>query len=567
MRYIALACDYDGTLAHHGSVSEETLAALERVRASGRKLLLVTGRQMDDLATVFSRFDLFERVVAENGALVADPARREERLLGEAPPAVFVEDLQRRGVTRLGLGRVIVATWRPHENEVLAAIRDLGLELQVIFNKEAVMVLPPGVNKATGLAAALKDLQLSPHNVVAIGDAENDHAMMQACECGVAVANAVPMLKERADLVTEGDHGRGVVELADRLVETDLAELEPALVRHEVLLGRADDGARVGLPSYAGCVLVTGPSGGGKSTLTNGVLERLSDGDYQFCLLDPEGDYEEFGEGVLVGTIQNPPDIKEVLSVLEKPDQNAIVNLTGVQLDDRPAFFEALLPRLLELRNRTARPHWIILDEAHHLLPASWRPVPSLVPQRLHNVLMVTLEVNLLAPAILRPVSTMLLLGQEAGAQLEELSRALGERPPSLPPLALEKGQAASWNRSVPLVFQRFEVEPPRERHRRHRRKYAEGELIEEEHFVFRGPEGKLSLAAENLRSFLKIAEGVDEDTWLHHLRQGEYSRWFREAIKDEQLAEEAAGVERDGPTAQESRARIREAIQRRYAV
>src|SRR5207253_1677558 len=122
------------------------------------------------------------------------------------PPAVFAETLRQRGVSPISVGRVIVATWEPHEQVVLATIRDLGLELQVIFNKGAVMVLPAGVNKASGLAAALKALELSPHEVVGVGDAENDHALLTLCECGVAVANALPALKERADLVTQGNH-------------------------------------------------------------------------------------------------------------------------------------------------------------------------------------------------------------------------------------------------------------------------------------------------------------------------------------------------------------------------
>jgi HAD superfamily hydrolase (TIGR01484 family) len=567
MRYIALACDYDGTLARDGRVPGATVAALERVRASGRKLLLVTGRQLEDLGSMFDRLDLFERVVAENGALLFHPADREQRVLAEPPPEAFVDGLRRLGVEPLAVGRVIVATSRPRETEVLAAIRDLGLELQVIFNKDAVMVLPPGVNKATGLLAALKELQLSFHNVVAVGDAENDHALLQACECGVAVANAVPTLRDRADMVTAGDHGRGVEELAARLVASDLADLQTSLVRHDVLLGRRDDGQDMRLPAYDGCVLLTGPSGGGKSSLTNGVLERLSDAAYQFCLIDPEGDYEQFGTGVLVGTIRNPPDVEEVLSVLNAPGQNAIVNLTGVPTDERPSFFERLVPRLVELRARTARPHWIIIDEAHHLLPGSWRPVPTLLPQHLHNVLVVTLEPALLAPAILRPVTTMLVIGDHPGAAVDALAASVGERVPPLPPARLEKGQAAMWLRAAPLGLQTFTVEQPRERHRRHRRKYAEGELIPEAHFVFRGPEGKLSLAAENLRSFLKMAEGVDEGTWLHHLGRREYSQWFRAAIKDEQLADEAADIEAARLPAGESLARIRDAIRRRYAL
>src|SRR5512132_3540739 len=187
MRYHALACDYDGTLAHDGRVSSTTVASLERLRESGRRLVMVTGRLLDDLMTVFDRLDLFDAVVAENGAVVHFPSTRETLILGAMPPAIFIETLRRAGATPLAVGRCIVATWEPFETVVLEAIRDLGLELHVIFNKGAVMVLPAGVNKATGLACALEQMGLSAHNAVGVGDAENDHAFLSACECAVAV--------------------------------------------------------------------------------------------------------------------------------------------------------------------------------------------------------------------------------------------------------------------------------------------------------------------------------------------------------------------------------------------
>lgn len=221
MRYLVLATDYDGTLAHDGRVDEETLAALDRLRHSGRKLILVTGRHLEDLLHVFPRINLCEWVVVENGALLYKPATREVKPLGEPPPEEFVKALQERGVDPLAVGRVIVATWHPHETTVLEVIRDLGLEYQVIFNKGAVMVLPSGVNKASGLSAALSEMGLSSHNTVGVGDAENDHAFLDFCECGVAVANALPMLKERADFVTKGERGAGVIELIDKLIASD----------------------------------------------------------------------------------------------------------------------------------------------------------------------------------------------------------------------------------------------------------------------------------------------------------------------------------------------------------
>jgi hydroxymethylpyrimidine pyrophosphatase-like HAD family hydrolase len=225
MRYLVLATDYDGTIAEDGRVDDATVAALDAVRRSGRTNLLLTGRLVEDLAVVFPRLDLFELVVAENGAVLYRPATQETRMLAAPPPERFVATLRDRGVAPLGIGHVIVATWHPNEDVVLAAIRDCGLELQVVFNKGAVMVLPSGVNKATGLAVALEELKRSPHETVGVGDAENDHAFLAACGCSVAVANALPALKERADWVTADDRGRGVQELARALVERDLADV------------------------------------------------------------------------------------------------------------------------------------------------------------------------------------------------------------------------------------------------------------------------------------------------------------------------------------------------------
>jgi hydroxymethylpyrimidine pyrophosphatase-like HAD family hydrolase len=236
-------------LAHDGRVADSTVAALERAARSGRRLLLVTGRELDDLNRVFSRLDLFDRVVAENGGLLYRPDSRDQVPLGPPPPPELVDRLRERQVEPLGVGEVLVATRQPHDVTVFEAIRELGLELQVIFNKGAVMVLPPGVNKASGLAAALDELRLSRHNVLGVGDAENDHAFLAMCECSVAVANALPALKERCDIVTKGSRGEGVEEIIDKVVESDLAELGDGPDRHHILLGY-QAGEEVRLPPY-----------------------------------------------------------------------------------------------------------------------------------------------------------------------------------------------------------------------------------------------------------------------------------------------------------------------------
>jgi hypothetical protein len=215
--YQVLATDYDGTLAHHGTVTAETLAAVKRLRSSGKKLVLVTGRELEELKEVFPEIGFCDLVVAENGALLYWPNTGKISLLSEPPPAKFVEQLRSRGVP-VAVGRVIVATVEPHEIVVLQTIKAMGLELEVIFNRGAVMVLQTGVNKATGLRTGLARMGLSTREVIAVGDAENDHAFLRICGCGIAVANALPTLKERADFVTMRPHGEGVTELIDQLL-------------------------------------------------------------------------------------------------------------------------------------------------------------------------------------------------------------------------------------------------------------------------------------------------------------------------------------------------------------
>ena len=221
MRYLALATDYDGTLATDGAVDGETVAALRRLAASGRKLILVTGRQLNDLLRVFPEAPLFDAIVAENGAVLYSPATQKTRLLGAPPSEEFVTALHRRGVRPLWTGQVVLATVQPNEIAVMEVVRELGLDLQVILNKGSVMVLPGSLDKATGLTAALDELSLAPQSVVGVGDAENDQAFLDLCGCGVAVANALDTVKVGAKHVARGEAGAGVRELIDWIIAGD----------------------------------------------------------------------------------------------------------------------------------------------------------------------------------------------------------------------------------------------------------------------------------------------------------------------------------------------------------
>ena len=568
MRYFCLICDYDGTIAHDGRCTPTTVEALKRVRASGRKIILATGRQLAELQEVFPEYALFDRIVAENGAVLFRPASQDCKLLADPPPPEFVEELRRRGVHPLAIGQSIVATWHPQESVVLEVIREQGLELQVIFNKDAVMVLPSGVNKASGLQVALSELRLSPHNSVGVGDAENDHVFLSMCECGVAVANALPTLKERADLVTSASHGAGVEELIDQLLTDDLANLASRLQRHRILLGQAQNGEAFCLEPYGPRLAIAGPSGGGKSTTVAAIVERLTEKKYQVCLFDPEGDYDEFERFVTLGGPQRVPGASEVLEVLNTVEHSLSINLLGVPLADRPTLFLSLLSRVQELRAATGRPHWIIIDEAHHLLPATLDSASSTIPKELSTFALVTVHPDQVARAILSSANGLIAIGSDPSSVIAQFAAGAGKdlQPQSLPDAPKEAGEVIAWWFCETQQPIKVKVEPAKAELRRHRRKYESGELGEDKSFYFRGANGKLNLRAQNMKMFAQMAEGVDEETWAHHLRQADYSRWLRDAVKDAAIADEVAKFEKDAQLAPaQSRAQILDAIRKHY--
>ncbi|MFZ4554959.1 MAG: HAD-IIB family hydrolase [Pseudanabaena sp.] len=571
MHYLILATDYDGTLAKDGKVSEGTLDALKRLQKSGRKLILVTGRQLEDILLVFPEVNLFDCVVAENGAVIYFPATREELLLGNLPPEKFVQTLRSRNITPLSVGKVIVATWEPNEAEVLNTIRELGLDLQVIFNKGAVMVLPAGVNKASGLSAALDKMGLSVRNTVAVGDAENDLSFLKLCELSVAVANALPSVKGEVDWVTEEVRGDGVIELIERLLTLDLTEdlRESSILpdRHRIVLGKLDGDREAYIQPLNRNILLAGISGGGKSTLATGLIERFIDKGYQVCIIDPEGDYQNFEKSVILGNAQQIPSSVEVLTALSKPEQNLIVNLMGVKIDDRPLYLAQLLPTLLEMRVRTGRPHWIVIDEVHHMFPTTWDAAVTL-PQSVNGILMVTVHPEHLATSALALIDTLIAV-KSPMQTFTNFCNAIGHQMPKVPlPLELASGQGVAWFiKTEDQPFQ-FEVICPLQERQRHMRTYAEGNLGSDRCFFFRGEDNQLNLKAQNLIMFIQLAAGVDDRTWLHHLHLHDYSNWLQNSIKDESLAKEVSEIETTiDLSPADSRDRIKLAIEKRYTI
>lgn len=572
-----LACDYDGTIAENGRVAEPTARALERVRQSGRKLVLVTGRTLPDLQRAYPEGErMFDAIVAENGAVFYQPGSREIKVLGDPPEPSLLQALRRRKVV-FDMGMSSIHTAAAAAEVAIAAIREVGLERKLVFNRGSLMLLPAGVTKGSGLEAALAAMELSPRNAVAIGDAENDHAFLALCECAVAVGDAVAALRERADYVTRAPAARGAVEFIEEHVMKDLVEIVPHIVRHQLLLGERRDGTGVTISAHGTNLLIVGPSGSGKSTVAGVLVERLVETGRSVCLLDPEGDYHTLSEleGVVVlggkgeHGLPAPEDLNQLF---RHPKTSLVLNLSTMSRAEKVTYGTKALAVAMAVRGSTGMPHWVLIDEAHHLMPAEGSPAAEVLSSAGGGTCLVTLAAEDLSPNILIRMNTLVSTDIETfDGALRTLIKAgvLRNIAPASEDAPLASGEVILGRiNGVGSPWVRFSVSRRRSTHRRHIRKYAEGELPPDRSFYFRGPQGDLKLRAANLLRFCELSEGVDEATWEYHRQRGEYSAWLGQIIKDVELGEEAENLEKaEDLTAGEARRRLLEAIRRRYAV
>lgn len=565
MWFHVVACDYDGTLASYGAIAPETVELLRRIQASGRRLLLITGRAFEDLLAVCPEIELFDLVIAENGAVIFDPRAKQVEDLAAPPPPEFVLALQAAGVP-LELGRVIVATVEPHERVVLETIRRLGLELQIIFNKSAVMVLPSGVSKESGLRAALRRLGISAHNTIGIGDGENDHAFLAHLGFSVAVANAVPALAAAADLVTAAPAGAGLVELVDGPLSADRGALQRRRTLPVVTLGLMGDDSPLTYPSLGPNLLVTGKSQSGKSTLTGVLVEQLVRAEYVLCLIDPEGDYRTLAEheGIVVVASEAGSEEQraaEVEQLLKHRSTSVAIDLCALTKEEKVRAAAHFLRAVQGLRAQTGAPHWLIIDEAHQLFPRGGSQTQELIDFDWSGICLVTNEPGEMAPEVLAVAQHVLATSLDGlEALLPSGARSLfGDTP-------LQTGEAVSFalDAATAADVRRFKVAQRVTGHHRHVKKYATGRLEPDRCFHFRGPREAVDLVANNLETFTMLAKGIDEETFVHHLRRGDYARWLRDEIKDPELADEIAALEGDADVANARRATL-EAIGRRY--
>src|SRR5687767_13028381 len=195
---------------------------------------------LTELEAVVCTPPLFDAIVAENGAVLRLPNSPTSITLSQEPDPRFLAELRKRGI-RHQSGQCVVEADADAAPQVVEIIRGLGLPLGITFNGGRLMVLPHGVSKASGLQEALWRLRASVHNAVAIGNAENDHQLLEACEIGAAVAWGSEALRRSADEVVPGDGPSAVARYISDLLS--LPRLPPdRMGRRRVRLGTVDTG-------------------------------------------------------------------------------------------------------------------------------------------------------------------------------------------------------------------------------------------------------------------------------------------------------------------------------------
>ena len=565
----AVAVDFDGTLTAGARPDEAVLEAIADLRGCGIRVVLATGRILGELRHGFPDVDEhFDSIVAENGALISGPHGR--RLLADPVDEVLEDALLRRRVP-VRAGEVLLACDAAHDLVVLEEIGRLGLDCQILRNRAALMVLPAGVTKGSGLLEALGDLGVSRHSTVTVGDAENDRRLLEVGEYGVAVANAVEALKEHADLVLGEADGQGVLGLLRGPILN--GDCRAHSDRWRVHVGATDDRQPVAIPASQVNVLIAGGSGMGKSYLAGLVAEEVSELGYSALVVDLEGDHLDLDDlrGVLsVGGMEPLPNPGEIHRLLRHRFGSVVLDLSLLVPDEQDAYISSLPEIIEEERSLTGLPHWVFIDEAHRLVgtdlmgavmlhePNRGYCLVSYRPEHLTGVSPETLDVVLLTPA-LEP-HQLAGLAQATGRRSEHIAKLLdgamvGEA------VIIEPAQAPEHDR-------RFLVGTRRTSHVRHWHKYARLPLDPHVHFHFRTTGGEpTGNVATSLYEFHHILRQSQPEVIEHHITRHDFSRWIHAATKDGTLRDRFLATERAhaGKGSISTRDELVQAIEQRY--
>jgi hypothetical protein len=546
LKFGVLALDYDGTIARDGILDSNVRSAIAEARARGIAVILVTGRILSDLKRVAGDLQFVDAVVAENGAVLAFP-NGHSWLIGPPPPPVFLDELRRRAIDFV-FGQCIVETDATLAPRILAVIRELELPLVLLFNRSRLMVLPQGISKATGLRQVLTALRLSPHNAIAIGDAENDHDLLAACEIGVAVGWGSPALQKNAEEVVCGD-GPGALAPYIRQAANTMRLPPDRIGRDKIVLGVTSTGEPLGFAIRGRNLLIAGDPRSGKSWATGLFCEQLMLHDYCTCVIDPEGDYEQLDAlpRVLAWGGADPlPSLPDLARMLRHPDMSVVINLSHVQYKEKVDYLKALLPMLASFRRSTGLPHRIVVDEAHYFLNES--NVKELLDLDLGAYTLVTYRPSDLHSDVRKAMevicATRISDPQEAKAMQAMFGGGSGDWSATLAGLADGEAVLLPDAQGAPGELQRFSLRARLTAHVRHRSKYLDVPMQSGHEFVFTADGKPVGSPSRTLQDFVSSLGSVSPGVLDGHARRGDFSRWIAEGFHDHPLASDVRKVE-----------------------
>lgn len=549
MKFSVLALDYDGTIARDDMLSPAVRTTIAQARAQGIRVLIVTGRSMDELRRVAGSLRVVDGVVAENGAVVHFPDSGHTSLLAPPIPGLFVSEVERRGIPAQ-VGQCLVDAAAVDAPRLLETIRTLELPLVLVFNRSRVMVLPQGVSKATGLHTALEMMRVSPRNTVAIGDAENDHTLLALAEIGAAVEWGSTALKSVADIVVPGTEPAALAAFLQPLTASRRLPV-PSRARRRLLLGQGADGREFSLAVRGRNVLVAGDARSGKSWISGLLCEQLILYGYSVCVLDPEGDYRSLealpGVSVLGGE-DPPPTPRDLARVLRFPDRSVVVDLSHLPQNVKIEYIRATLPGLNVMRRRTGLPHRIVLDEAHYFLHDA--DAGRLLDLDTNGYVVVTYNASRLPPELLAKSEVILVTCESDPAEIEALRKCCStclpveaERWSALSRLGPAQAIALPVTEETGGTLYQFTIGPRLTPHVRHREKYVDVPVTESRAFVFT-QNGHAAARARTLRQFVEALEHADSASLIDYLRRGDFSRWVATVFGDRALSADIATYE-----------------------
>ncbi|MBI4519816.1 MAG: HAD hydrolase family protein [Gemmatimonadetes bacterium] len=560
MKFRVLAVDYDGTVAENDTLDPGVRGALADLRRRDIVVVLVTGRILDDLRRVAGDLHFVDAVVAENGAVIEFPDTGYAPTPSPPPPPGFVEELRRKAIAHHA-GRSIVEADAGEAPRILEILRRLELPLVLAFNRRRVMVLPQAVSKATGLRKALTILRLSPHNAVGIGDAENDHELLRACEVGVAVEWGSEALKASADYVLPGEGPAAVSAYIRGLANRSRLPV-PVSTRRRLLVGHQDNGQPLALAVRGRNLLIAGDPRSGKSWVTGLLCEQLILNGYSVCILDPEGDYvslEALPGVVVFGGADPLPRPRDLLRALRHPDVSVVVDLSHAPQEEKVEYMRAVLPSLAALRRRTGMPHRIVVDEAHYFLHEP--DVTDLLDLNLNSYTLVTYRASKLHPDVLAASHGIIVTCEsdphEVEALVELCRRCAGQMPVAewerlLGGLVIGEAVALPITEEAGGETRRLRLIPRLTPHVRHLAKYVDIPVPEGRGFVFSRDGVPTGVRAQTLRAFIAILDRTSADVVDGHARRNDFSRWIAQVFGDYPLAKTVRRLE-EGYTGQVS--------------